>query len=83
MEVLLLAVMGITNLCCFMIGAKVGQKVTKGEPVELPTINPVKIIQEKESRKEAQRQQTELDVLLHNIDCYDGTGYGQKDVPGR
>ena len=83
MEALLLAVMGITNLICFIIGARVGQKVSKGEPVEVPTINPVKIIQEKESRKEAKRQQEELDILLHNIDCYDGTGYGQKDIPGR
>ena len=44
MEVLLLAVMGITNILCFVIGARVGQKVTKGEPVELPTVNPMKAV---------------------------------------
>ena len=83
MEVLLLAVMGITNLFCFIIGARVGQRVTKGEPVEVPNVNPVKAIREAQARKEADRQQETLDVMLSNIECYDGTGYGQKDVPGR
>lgn len=83
MEVLLLAVMGITNLCCFMIGAKVAQKVIKGEPVQLPEINPMKVIQEKEAKKAADKQQEEFNAMLHNIECYDGTSYGQKDIPGR
>lgn len=83
MEILLLAVMGITNLFCFIIGARVGQKVVKGEPVEVPTVNPMKAIREREARKEADRKQAQLEVMLNNIECYDGTGYGQTDVPGR
>lgn len=81
MEVLLLAVMGITNLLCFVIGAKVGQKVTKGEPVELPSINPMKAYREHEARKESQREQDRMNTILRNIEGYDGTSTGQMDVP--
>ena len=81
MEVLLLAVMGITNLLCFVIGAKVGQKVTKGEPVELPSINPMKAYREHEARKESQREQDRINTILRNIEGYDGTSTGQMDVP--
>ena len=82
MEVLLLLVMGIVNILCFMIGAKVGQKVVKGEEVELPTLDPMKAYREHQDGKEAQAQQDKLDVIRSNIDTYDGTGNGQKEVPG-
>ena len=83
MEVLLMAVMGLTNILCFMIGAKVGQKVSKGEPVELPSVNPLEAYRKHESRKEANREQDRLNAILRNIEGYDGTGRGQEDVPGR
>jgi len=82
MEALLLLVMGMTNIVCFVIGAKVGQKVVKGEEVKLPTLDPMKAYREHQDRKEAQAQQDKLDVIMKNIDSYDGTGSGQKDVPG-
>ena len=81
MEVLLLAVMGVTNILCFLIGAKIGQTVTKGETVELPTVNPLKAYREHEAKKEADRQQGRMNMILHNVDCYDGTSTGQMDVP--
>lgn len=81
MEVLLMAVMGLTNILCFVIGAKVGQNVSKGEPVELPSVNPLKAYRENESRKEADRQQDRMNTILRNIEGYDGTSTGQMDVP--
>lgn len=83
MEVLLLLVMGATNILCFMIGARVGQKVVKGEEIELPTVNPMEAIREHQEKKEAQREQDRMDTILRNIEGYDGTSYGQEDVPGR
>ena len=84
MEVLLMAVLmavlAASNILCFAIGAKVGQRVAKDEPVELPTINPMQAYREKEARKEAQRKQDELDTILQNVDNYDGTPNGQVDV---
>jgi hypothetical protein len=81
MEVLLLAVMGLTNIACFIIGAKVGQAVAKGEKIETPTVNPMKAYREHEAKKVAQAEQDKIAVIMGNIEAYDGTSSGQKDVP--
>lgn len=81
MEVLLLMVMGITNILCFMIGAKVGQKVVKGEEVELPSIDPLKTYREHQEKKEAQREQDKVEAIMRNIEAYNGTPDGQQDIP--
>ena len=76
--------MGATNVICFVLGARVGQKVMRGDPVEFvkfPTINPSEIIQQKRERREAQEEQDKVSVILQNIERYDGTSMGQKDVP--
>ena len=83
MEVLLLLVMGAVNITCFLIGARVGQKVTKGEDIELPTVNPMELVQEQREKRAAQEERNKLETILQNIESYDGTAYGQKDVPGR
>lgn len=82
MEALLLLVMGATNILCFVIGAKVGQTVTKGKEIVLPSVNPVEAIKKHEAKKEAEFEQSKIDKILQNIDNYDGTGFGQVDVPG-
>ena len=81
MEILLLLVAGGINALCFFIGAKIGQKVSNGEPIEMPAFNPLEAIREHNSRKEAERRQSRDDIILWNIENYDGTGFGQKDVP--
>ena len=81
MEVLLMAVFSLSNIACFLIGAMVGQKVSKGEEVELPTVNPMELYREQQARKEADRVKNKYDTIMRNIDSYDGTGQGQEDVP--
>lgn len=80
---LALLVAGGINIACFLFGAKVGQTVAAGKPVELP--NPVKSVkeaaQERTARKEQEYQQKQIDLLLENIENYDGTANGQKDIP--
>lgn len=83
MEVLLLLVMGAVNIACFMIGARVGQKVTKGEEIKLPTVNPMELVQEHREKRAAQEERDKVETILRNIESYDGTAYGQEDVPGR
>lgn len=83
MEAFLLAIMGVVNIFCFMIGAKVGQTVIKGEKVEMPSIDPLKAVREHEAKREAQKEQDRLNAILRNIEAYDGTGRGQEDIPGR
>ena len=79
--IILMAIVGTLNIVCFFIGAKVGQTVSKGETIEMPTINPIKIYNEHIDRKEQEREQKRLDTILHNIENYDGTPNGQEDVP--
>ena len=83
MEVLLLMVMGLMNVACFVIGAKVGQQASKGETIKTPTVNPMQAIKERRAMNEAQMEQDRLEIVLRNIEGYDGTGNGQEDVPGR
>lgn len=81
MNVLSILAFGFVCLACFLMGAKVGQAVQKGEKIETPNINPLEAIREHQSRKEAEREQDRLETILANIDAYDGTGRGQKEVP--
>lgn len=80
MEVLLILAIGFVCMACFLMGAKVGQAVAKGEKVELP-INPMLSAKERQTKQEAEFEQNRLDTILQNIDRYDGTSAGQKDVP--
>lgn len=82
MEVLLLLVMGMTNILCFMIGAKVGQKVVKGEEIKLPTLDPMEAYRKHQEKREAEKEQDRLDAIMRNIESYNGTADGQKEVPG-
>jgi len=80
--ILIIAVVGILNAVCFFIGAKVGQSVSKGEKIEAPKIpSPVTAYKAHREAKEAEAEKNRLDVILSNIEKYDGTGTGQEDVP--
>ena len=77
---LVIALTGFFNICCFVIGAKVGQTVAKGEKVELPSINPLKTIRESQAKKKVEAEQNKLSKIMQNIERYDGTSKGQQDV---
>lgn len=76
-----LITLGIFMLLSFVLGAYVGQRVVKGESIE---VNPIKAIEEhkeeKKARKQIEQEKSKFDIMLENIDNYDGTGIGQKDI---
>ena len=78
---LIIIAAGALNVACFFIGARVGQKTVKGEPIEMPKVDPLKAIREHQDRKEAQKEQDRYETIMRNIENYDGTGSGQEDVP--
>lgn len=80
MEILLALIISVSNIICLVIGAKVGQKVIKGEEIEIPSLNPMKAYREAQDRKQAEREADRLDTIMQNIEAYDGTSAGQKDV---
>ena len=81
MEILLVLTVGTLCIACFFVGAKVGQTVSKGETIETPTLNPMKLIQEHREKKAAEEEQSKIDTILRNVERYDGTSHGQEDVP--
>lgn len=81
MEILTIAVTGVLCIACFFIGAKTGQTVSKGKDIEVPNINPVKLYREHVERQEADKERDKLEAIMHNIEVYDGTSVGQKDIP--
>ena len=80
MEFLIILAVGTLNVVCFLIGSKIGQKVAKGEDIELPSLNPLKAYREAQDRKQAEKEADKLDTILQNIEAYDGTSARQKDV---
>ncbi len=73
----------VTSAMCiwsFIIGAKVGQTVNKGEDIKLPTVDPMQAIKEHRAKKEAEMEQNRFDTILRNIDNYNGTGESQEEV---
>lgn len=81
MDIIEVAVIGLLNIVCFYLGAKVGQKVVKGETIELPSVNPIELVREHREKKEAEIEQNRIDTILRNIEAFDGTSKGQEDVP--
>lgn len=83
----IIALNGFISLCSFITGARVGQKVVNGEPVEMPNLNPVKTvnkaIKDRRVQKEKEAEDDYVKAILHNIDVYDGTSVGQVKVPTR
>ena len=76
----IIALTSFLNLCCFMVGAKVGQKVINKEEIKiLPS--PLKAIQEYKEKEEYNKEQERYRIINENIDNYNGTSLGQQDLP--
>lgn len=81
MDILLVLAVSAANIACFLLGAKVAQATAKGEEIKLPSVNPLKLVQEAKERAAVKDEQDKVATILRNIESYDGTGYGQEDVP--
>lgn len=79
--ILTILAVGTLNVACFFIGAKVGQKVVKGETIETPNLNPLDLVRAEREKREAQREKDKYNTILENVEKYDGTDAGQTDVP--
>lgn len=71
--------MGIFNLLAFFMGVYVTQKLKNNEEVKIP--NPIEKIEEIKEAKDTRIKSKALDVMLENIDNYDGSDAGQKEIP--
>ena len=81
--VIIILAVGAMCIASFFVGAHVGNRVSNDEPVELPKVDPMRAIRQKNERAEAKAKQAEIDAILRNIDRYNGTAEGQEDIPRR
>ena len=69
--------LGFICLSCFLLGAKVGSKEELRNPIEVMQENKEK----REARREARIEEDRVAVIMQNIENYDGTSTGQREVP--
>lgn len=77
----LLFLFGVFIILAYTLGLKNGQKLKNNEEIKIPKINPVKIVRNEIETFEQKKKQDAYDTMMANIDNYDGTGLGQKDIP--
>lgn len=82
MSLIEVVILMLINLLSFVIGAKIGLNVSKKKDI---TLNPVKMVSDSiethKEKKAASLEERKLKTMLENIDNYDGTGFGQKNIP--
>ena len=76
----LLFLFGVFIILAYTLGLKNGQKLKNNEEIKMPEINPIKIVRSEIDAFEQRKKQDVYDTIMANIDNYDGTGLGQKDI---
>lgn len=79
--IILCTIFGVFILVAYSLGLKNGQRLSKNEEVIVPNVNPVKVVTEEIEKHEEKKRQETYEIMMSNIDNYDGTGLGQKDIP--
>lgn len=79
--IILCTIFGVFILVAYSLGLKNGQRISKNEEVVVPTVNPIKVITEEKEKYEEKKKQQAYEIMMSNIDNYDGTGLGQQDIP--
>ena len=82
MNLILIWSVWLITILTFYLGFKWG----KEEKIEgKAIINPIKVHKEKKVQKEVeiqqQKEQEKKETIMDNINNYDGTPFGQKDIP--
>lgn len=74
----------VINVLTLLIGVKIGMSVSNKKEIIL---NPVRAIQqhkeEIKDQKESSLADKRLKTMLKNIDNYDGTDFGQEELPDK
>ena len=80
-SIILCTIFGVFILVAYSLGLKNGQRLSKNEEVVVPSVNPVKLVTDEIEKYEERKKQQIEEINSYNIDHYDGTGLGQKDMP--
>jgi flagellar basal body-associated protein FliL len=82
--IVLLCIMTVLLIAATVFLVRVMRDISKDMPkVDLP--NPIQEYAEQQAKKQAKKkakaEQDKIETILKNIENYDGTGFGQLDVP--
>lgn len=69
-----------SNIVFLVIGLFVGHKIPRTEKI-IPNINPIKTIERIKDDFTSKKEEERIKIIEQNIDNYDGTGFGQVDLP--
>ncbi len=87
MVIIIVLVSSITNVLCLFIGAKISQKIENKEDLKMhdiipeTTLNPFKLYERKKLEQEEKEELEKINIIMQNIENYDGTDNKQIDVP--
>ena len=79
--ILFCSIFGLIIMASYTLGLRNGQKLAKKEEIIMPDVNPVSIVNKQIEKHEIKKEQDLLNIMMDNIDNYDGTGAGQKELP--
>lgn len=79
--IILCTIFGVFILLAYTLGLRNGQKVSNNEEIKMPELNPVTVINKEIEKHEDKKKQEAYEIMMSNIDNYDGTGLGQKEIP--
>lgn len=84
-EIILVFIVGAFNLLSFYLGTKTKNQNMNTKEIQ---INPMKVYKkykedkiQNEEREKFVKEQEQTKIMIENIENYDGTGMGQKDIP--
>ncbi len=78
--VLICTVFGVFLCFAFVFGIKIGELLSQGKTIDIPSLNPIKQLKKNIENKSQRKERENYNKLLQNIDNYDGTELGQKEV---
>lgn len=76
--VLIIAAVTVSNAICFLLGAR-RYSLPEGFSHQRPDAGIKKILQF--GRKKEPSGTDPMDVIMENLEMYDGTSFGQKEIP--
>lgn len=83
--VFLILLCGVLNIASFIYGAKIGQAVKNNEKIETPKLSDIETPSEwyhrREKEKQEETKQERFNTIFRNVEAYNGTEFGQEDVP--
>lgn len=81
--IIILVIAAVLSAGSLIIGIVIGQRLGRGEAIRVPELDPTRVIQSRAEKAAQKAEDDRMAVILRNLERYDGTSYGQEEVPRR